>query len=435
MEPNRDRPRAMLGLTDTAFLVMGGIVGSGIFMNPHVVAVAAPSAAAILGAWILGGLVALAGGFIWAELAARCPGVGGQYVYLKEGFHPAWGFVYGWSNLLVTQTGGMAAVAVTFARYAHTLTRPRWSEAATAVAALVVLTVVNLFGVKVGGRVQTVLMALKLVAIVALVVIGLALAPAAPETGRVAETPGLGAFLAAMIAVLFAYGGWATATFVSGEIQDSTRTLPRALLLGTVSVVLLYVGVNWACVRALGVDGLVATDTPASEVMRTALGAPGATFIAWAIALSTFGFLAQGMLTYPRVYYAMSRDGLFFESIGRLHPKTGVPHVAIVVQCVLAVATALSGSYEEILSWVVTVDFAFLALTAATLFVFRRRGGGVPVAPRTPGGIVTAAFFIVVSLAVVAATFRVEPVRSLIGWAIVASGIPVYLFWRRKRRE
>jgi APA family basic amino acid/polyamine antiporter len=128
----------------------------------------------------------------------------------------------------------------------------------------------------------------------------------------------------------------------------------------------------------------------------------------------------------------MSRDGLFFESIGRLHPKTGVPHVAIVVQCVLAVATALSGSYEEILSWVVTVDFAFLALTAATLFVFRRRGGGVPVAPRTPGGVVTAAFFIVVSLAVVAATFRVEPVRSLIGWAIVASGIPVYLFWRRK---
>jgi APA family basic amino acid/polyamine antiporter len=435
MESIRDRPRAMLGLTDTAFLVMGGIVGSGIFMNPHVVAMAAPSATAILGAWILGGLVALAGGFIWAELAARCPGVGGQYVYLKEGFHPAWGFVYGWSNLLVTQTGGMAAVAVTFARYAHTLARPRWSEAATAVAALVVLTVVNLFGVKVGGRVQSVFMALKLVAILALIVVGLALAPAAAAApaGETAQAaPGLGAFLAAMIAVLFAYGGWATATFVSGEIEDSTRTLPRALLFGTIAVVLLYVGVNLACVRALGVSGLVASDTPASEVMRAALGAPGATFIAWAIAVSTFGFLAQGMLTYPRVYYAMSRDGLFFKSIGRLHPKTGVPHVAIVVQCVLAVATALSGSYEQILSWVVTVDFVFLALTAATLFVFRRRGGGARVAPRTPGGVVTAAFFIVVSLAVVAATFWVEPVRSLIGWAIVASGIPVYLFWRRR---
>ena len=431
MEPTRNGPRGKLGLTDTAFLVMGGMVGAGIFMNPHVVAVAAPSSAAILGAWLLGGLVALAAGFIWAELAARCPGVGGQYVYLKEAFHPACGFVYGWSNLLVTQTGGMAAVAMTFARYAHTLSPPGWSEKATAAGALVLLTVVNLFGVKVGGRVQSVFMSLKLAAIVALVVVGLGFAPPAAETNPAGDAPGLGAFLAAMIAVLFAYGGWATATFVSGEIEDSTRTLPKALLLGTIAVVLLYVGVNLASVHALGVPGLVATDTPASEVMRSALGAPGATFIAWAIAISTFGFLAQGMLTYPRVYYAMSRDGLFFESIGRLHPKSGVPHVAIVVQCVLAIATVLSGRYEQILSWVVTVDFVFLALTAATLFVFRRRNP-TPVAPRTPGGMVTAAFFILVSLSVVAATFRVEPVRSLIGWAIVASGIPVYLFWRRK---
>src|SRR5262245_52246889 len=425
--------KARLGLTDTAFLVMGGIVGSGIFMNPHVVAVAAPSTAAILGAWILGGAVALAGGFIWAELAARCPGVGGQYVYLKEGFHPSVGFVYGWSNLIVTQTGGMAAVAMTFARYAHTIAPPPWPEPVTAIVALVVLTIVNLAGVREGGRVQSVLMALKLLAIVCLIVFGLAVAPAAPAAP--AAPVGIGPFLAAMIAVLFAYGGWATATFVSGEIEDSTRTLPKALLLGTIAVVVLYVGVNWGCVRSLGVAGLVASEAPASEVMRHALGPPGASFIAWAIAISTFGFLAQGMLTYPRVYYAMSRDGLFFESIGRLHPKTGVPHVAIVVQCVLAIATTLSGSYEQILSWVVTVDFVFLAMTAATLFVFRRRERGKPIAPLTPGGTVTAAFFIVVSLAVVGATFFVEPVRSLIGWTIVASGIPVYLFWRRRRHE
>jgi len=428
--------KARLGLTDTAFLVMGGIVGSGIFMNPHVVAVAAPSGLAILGAWVLGGAVALAGGFIWAELAARCPGVGGQYVYLKEGFHPSVGFVYGWSNLIVTQTGGMAAVAMTFARYAHTIAPPPWPESVTAIVALVVLTIVNLAGVRTGGRVQSVFMALKLAAIVALIVFGLGVASSAPAAPVPAsQAPGLGSFLAAMIAVLFAYGGWATATFVSGEIEDSTRTLPRALLFGTIAVVVLYVGVNWACLRALGVSGLVASEAPASEVMRHALGARGASFIAWAIAISTFGFLAQGMLTYPRVYYAMARDGLFFESIGRLHPKTGVPHVAIVVQCVLAIATTLSGSYEQILSWVVTVDFVFLAMTAATLFVFRRRERGKPVAPLTPGGTVTAAFFIVVSHAVVSATFVVEPVRSVIGWTIVASGIPVYLFWRRRRDE
>ncbi|HVQ35411.1 MAG TPA: amino acid permease, partial [Candidatus Bathyarchaeia archaeon] len=174
---------------------------------------------------------------------------------------------------------------------------------------------------------------------------------------------------------------------------------------------------------------------PASEVMRAGFGASGASFVSWAIAISTFGFLAQGMLTYPRVYYAMSVDGLFFRSIGKLHPRTGVPHVAIIVQCVLAIATTLSGSYEQILSWVVTVDFVFLAMTAATLFVFRRRERGKRVAPLTPGGTVTAAFFIVVSLAVVSATFVVEPLRSLIGWTIVASGIPVYLFWRRRRDE
>jgi APA family basic amino acid/polyamine antiporter len=206
MEREDGGPKARLGLTDTTFLVMGGMVGAGIFMNPHVVAVAAPSAAAILGAWVLGGAVALAGGFIWAELAARCPGVGGQYVYLREGFHPSVGFVYGWSNLIVTQTGGMAAVAMTFARYAHAIAPPPWSEAATAIGALVVLTVVNLAGVRVGGRVQSVLMALKVLAIASLVVVGLALAPAAPAVAA-PEAPGLGPFLAAMIAVLFAYGG------------------------------------------------------------------------------------------------------------------------------------------------------------------------------------------------------------------------------------
>jgi len=220
--------RHRLGLTDTAFLVMGGIVGSGIFMNPHVVAVAAPSSAAILGAWVLGGAVALAGGFIWAELAARCPGVGGQYVYLKEGFHPSVGFVYGWSNLIVTQTGGMAAVAMTFARYAHTIAPPPWPESVTAIVALVVLTIVNLAGVRTGGRVQSVFMALKLAAIVALIVFGLGVASSAPAAPVPAsQAPGLGSFLAAMIAVLFAYGGWATATFVSGRSRTARGRCPR----------------------------------------------------------------------------------------------------------------------------------------------------------------------------------------------------------------
>jgi APA family basic amino acid/polyamine antiporter len=414
-------------------LVMGGIVGSGIFMNPHVVAKDAPSSAASLAAWLLGGAVALAGGLIWAELAGCRPGVGGQYAYLRDGVHPAAGFVYGWSNLLVTQTGGMAAVAVTFARYTHVLVEPPWGEAATAVSALAALTAINVCGVRAGSAVQSAFMVLKIAAIGGLVACGLFLAPKATALEAVAVGQhGPRAFFAAMIAVLFAYGGWATATFVSGEIKDTARTLPRALILGTLGVVVLYLGVNAACLNALGPGGLAAFDAPASEVMRRALGSPGATAIAAAIAISTFGFLAQGMLVCPRVYYAMAQDGLFFKSVGRLHPRTEVPHVAIILQGAFAIATALSGTYEEILSWVVTVDFAVLALTAATLFVFRRSEAGAAVTVRTPWHPWTTLFFITVSMAVVVATFVEHPARSILGWSLVAAGLPIYFFWRRR---
>jgi APA family basic amino acid/polyamine antiporter len=423
-------PVPRLGLFASAMLVMGGIVGSGIFMNPHVVAKDASSSAAILAAWLLGGAVALAGGFVWAELAGCRPGVGGQYAYLRDGVHPAAGFAYGWSNLLVTQTGGMAAVAVTFARYTHVLVAPPWGEAATAVSALAALTAINVCGVRAGSAVQSAFMVLKIAAIGGLVACGLFLAPKASAIEAVAVGQhGPRAFLAAMIAVLFAYGGWATATFVSGEIKDSARTLPRALILGTLGVVVLYLGVNAACLNALGPGGLAAFDAPPAVVKRPAQGSPGAPA---AIAVSTFGFLAQGMLVCPRVYYAMAQDGLFFKSVGRLHPRTEVPHVAIMLQGAFAIATALSGSYEEILSWVVTVDFAFLALTAATLFVFRRSGPGTGDYVRTPGHPWTTLFFIIVSMAVVGATFVEHPMRSILGWSLVAAGLPVYFFWRRR---
>lgn len=431
MDVGSDRPRGRLGLFDTAMLVMGGVVGAGIFMNPHVVALEAPSASAVLAAWVLGGGVALAGGFIWAELAARRPAVGGQYAYLRDGIHPSVGFVYGWSNLLVVQTGGLAAVAMTFARYAHVLASPPWREGVTAAGAVALLTAVNLFGARAGGATQSALMALKILAIAGLVGAGLFLAPAAPPAAPPAP-PGARAFLAAMIAVLFAYGGWATATFATGDIRNPARTLPRALLWGMAGVTALYVGVNAACLHALGVAGLAAHEAPASEVMRRALGPAAETAIAGAIALSTFGFLAQGIFAVPRMYYAMARDGLFFEGIGRLDPKTGVPSRAILLQGAGTIVVALSGSYEEILSWVVTVDFAFLAAAAATLFVFRRRERDVRPAVRAIGHPFTTIFFIVVSLAVVFSTFREHPIRSAIGWGLVALGIPVYLWWKRR---
>ena len=231
----------------------------------------------ILGAWAAGGAVALAGAFVYAELAARRPQVGGQYAYLREAFHPSVAFVYGWVLLLVTQTGGMAAVAVTFSRYFLEITHTPISEGVVAATALALLTIVNCFGVRAGSTVQSVLMVLKIVAIAALVVAGFLLVKPGCRTRRAA---GAGRFLvtafgAAMTPVLFAYGGWQTASFVAGEMKNPSRDLPRALLIGVIAVIILYLSVTFVCLRSLGADGLAATKTPASAVMRAALGERG----------------------------------------------------------------------------------------------------------------------------------------------------------------
>ena len=260
---------------------------------------------------------------------------------------------------------------------------------------LLALTIVNCLGVRAGATVQSVLMVIKIVAIVGLVVTGLFFAPAAPAAGgeppaSTALVPAMGA---ALVPVLFAYGGWQTASFVAGELKRPERDLPRGLLLGVMGVVVLYLAVNAVCVRVLGPEGLAATTTPASEVMRRALGETGARAIAVGIAVSTLGFLSQSMLTAPRVYYAMAKDGLFFRTVARVHPGTRVPVAAIALQGILAVVIALSGRYEQILNYVVSVDFIGFGLTGAALFVFRRRGERAA-SFRTPGHPVTTAFFV-----------------------------------------
>jgi APA family basic amino acid/polyamine antiporter len=240
-------------------------------------------------------------------------------------------------------------------------------------------------------------------------------------------------FGAAMVPVLFAYGGWQTANFVAGEIKDPRRNLSQALLIGVAGVIALYVSVNIVCLRALGPDGLAATTVPATSVMRVALGAPGVKFIALAIAVSSVGFLSQSILTAPRVYFAMAEDGLFFRSVGTVNARTHVPVAAIVLQSVWTAVIALSGRYEQILNYVVSMDFLFFGLTAATLFVFRGRGGsGETAGYRVPGHPVTTIVFIAACWAVVANTIYKYPENSLLGMAILALGLPVYVFWSRR---
>jgi APA family basic amino acid/polyamine antiporter len=434
-------------LFDATMIVMGGIIGSGIFINPSVVARQVHTPALILSAWMVGGLIALAGAFIYAELAATRTDIGGQYAYIREAFHPSVAFVYGWTLLLVTQTGGMAAVAITFAKYFLEITRLPSNDANSAwvaSVALTLLTVINCLGVRAGSSVQNALMILKIAAIAALVVCGLLFVnspatSAIPTDGQPADDTGLlTSFGAALIPVMFAYGGWQTASFISGELRQPQKNLPRGLLLGVIGVIMVYLSVNFVCINALGVDGLAGTKTPASEVMRLALGEKGAQLIAVGIAISTLGFLSQGMLTAPRVYFAMAEDGLFFKSVARLS-RARVPVIAIALQGLLAILIALSGSYEQILNYVVSVDFIFFGLTAISVFVFRARArknsDTAKRSYRIPGHPVTTVFFVAACWIVVASTITSYPINSVIGFAIMLAGLPVYFLWRAKKRQ
>ncbi|HEY2029509.1 MAG TPA: amino acid permease [Myxococcales bacterium] len=456
-----------IGLFDATMVVMGGIVGAGIFLNPAIVARETGSYPSMLGAWLIGGVCALIGAFVYAELGARRPLAGGQYVYLREALHPSVGFLYGWALLVVIQTGGMADCAIAFARYFEQLFPVRLAETTLAAIVMAGLTLVNCLGVAAGNRLQSVLMVLKIVALAGLVVCGFAVHPAAADTvaaggsapaglalGSAPAGEGLGA---ALIPVLFCYGGWQTACFVAGEMKDPRRDLPRALVLGVLGVIALYTLVAIACSRALGLSHLAVSLAPASEVAMRALGERGATIIAGCIAISTLGFLSQSVLTAPRVYFAMAQDGLFFESVGRLSERTRAPVVAIVLQGILAVAIAYSGEYEAILRMVVSMDFVFMGLTAATLFVFRRRDLAPATAAerepeperepeaeperdprepeaRMPGHPITTLVFIGICAWVVVAVWLRDPFRAVCGLALTIAGLPVYLLWNRRRK-
>lgn len=414
-------------------LVMGGIIGSGIFVNPAEVARHVDTPTLIIGVWILGGVVAMAGALVYAELAARRPEVGGQYAYLRDAYGPLPGFLYGWALLLVIQSGGMAAVAIAFARYSGEVTQLPISDNVVAVAVLALLTAINCLGVRSGSNTQSALMVLKILAIGALIAVGVWLVPAAPSPllGNANGLSPLAGIGAALTPVMFSYGGWQTSSFVAGEMRNPRRDLARGLLLGVAGVVLLYTAVAFVFEHALGSQALALSKAPASDLMRLAFGDNGARFIAIGIAISALGFLSQGMLTAPRVYFAMAEDCMFFRGVTKVNKKTRVPVVAIVLQGAAAAIIALSGTYGQILSYVVSVDFIFFGLTGAALFVFRAREPGGQDGFAAPGHPITTGLFVAACALVVVATVLSNPWNSLVGYAILLAGVPAFLFWRR----
>lgn len=438
--PTTDGLARRLTVFDATMIVMGGIIGGGIFVNPAEVArrVGSPGLSQL--AWALGGAIALIGAFVYAELAARRPQVGGQYAYLRDAYHPLVAFLYGWTLLLVVQTGGMAAAAMIFGRYARELTGSTTPEGVIAVATLMTLTVINCIGVRAGSNVQSFFMVVKLVVIATVVVFGFSLMSqgqhAAPLALPVSRDGGGIGVMTALVPILFTYGGWQTASFVSGEMRDPRRDLPRGLLAGVIGVVIVYLLVNTAFLAALGIDGLAASKAPASDVMRAALGERGGQFIAAGVAISTVGFLSQSMLTAPRVYFAMARDGVFFKRIGELGARSRVPVAAIVLQGVCASAIALWGRFDQVLNYVVSIDVLFFGLTGAALLVYRRRSdAGSPPPIKVPLHPVTTIAFVAACWAISITTVVNAPRDAGGGVAILAIGVPVYFWWARRNRR
>ncbi len=448
------RFRRALGLFDATMLVAGSMIGSGIFL------VAAPmtrdlgSAGWLLAVWALAGLMTVTGAALYGDLVARFPRAGGQYVYLREAFGPLVGFLYGWTLFVVIQTGTIAAVAVAFARYAAVvvpeldgrMVAPGLSaERLIAIALVALLTAANARGVTVGTRIQNLFTTVKVAALVALVAccFGLGFSPSVvvanfsdPRRRPDDALPIAAAIGSAIVGALFSSDAWNNVTFAAEEVRAPERTIRRALVAGTTIVVTLYLAATLAylvVLPALGTpDGTgplargiahAASDRVGSAAMEAIIGRPGAFVMALAILVSTFGCVNGLVLSGARVSYAMARDGLFFAAAGRLSPA-GTPTTALVLQGVWASVLALSGTYGDLLDYVIFAALLFYAATVAATFRFDERAGR---ARR-----VVAIGYIVVASAVMLDLLIVKPRYTWPGLLIVASGVPIYAWWRRR---
>jgi APA family basic amino acid/polyamine antiporter len=435
-----------LGLFSGTMAVIGGIIGSGIFLNPAIVAARVGTAPLTLAAWILGGVTALLGAFIYGELAARVPRVGGGYAYLRDAFGPLPAFLYAWALFLIMATGAIAAVAFTFASYAGALFGlPAQALPLVAVGAILSLTMLNYVGVRPAAWTQNIFTVLKLVALVVLIAAGLLLAPAPPAAlqpspavmvpSSVSST--LLALSTAFVPVLFAYGGWQQTNFIAEELIKPERNLPRALVLGVLGVVTVYLLANVAYLRALGVAGLASSTAPAADTMTVVLGPAGRKLISAGIVASTFGFLDLVIMVSPRVYQAMAADGLFFSSFADLHPRFRTPATAIVAQGAWACLLLVTRTYGQLLDYVTFADWIFFGATAATLVVYRRRerAGADSVSFRLPGYPWTLGLFVLAAMYVVFGSIRSNPANAVRGGLLLAAGYPVYAFWSARKRR
>lgn len=432
-EPSQTYVRR-LNTWDAAMIVIGGVIGAGIFRTPATVAERTGSGAQVLVLWAIGGLLTLTGVLCYAELGARRPQAGGTYVYLREAFGKLPAFLFGWTMALINYPGSVAAVATTFADYFCAATGlPVLYIKPVAVGAIAFIVGVNLFGIRAGSIVQNIFTVLKLAAIALLVVVGLVLAHGHLGLVLAADTAHpvpSGAFLGALLPVLFAYGGFHYLNDLAGEVRNPQRTLPRALGMGMAGVVGCYVLVNVAYLAGLGHAGLAASHAPAADLMRRLFGEHGATVIAVGIACSTFGYCNIAIAGGARVLQTMGADGMFFSAVGRIESRTRAPQIALAVLGLWAIVLTLSGSFGQLLDYTTVGEWLAHVFGIATLFWYRHHFHDQPSPYRVPLYPLLPILFVVTVLGVIVATAIHTPRDAGMSLLIIALGVPVYALWQ-----
>jgi len=427
-----------LSLFDMTMIAIGSSIGSGIFLTPALIAHQVDSPLWILGLWLVGGIMALCGALTYAELGAMLPRAGGVYGFLTEAYGGLAGFLYGWAYFLVVNTGALGALAVAFSTYfGYFVPLSSTGQLLVAITGIIVVTIINVLGVKAGGIFSDVFTVLKLAGIAILIGAGFAwgssattnfLAPISKSGGDLS-----GALTIAFVSVLWSYGGWQHATFTSAEAKNPHYTVPRALVLGASVVALVYLAANVAYMFLLSPDQIGNSPRVAADALSAVMGPVGGTIISLTIFISTFGTTGIYTLTAPRIYFAMASDGVFFKKVAEIHPRYQTPMFAILSQSVWAIVLLLFwGTYEKLISYVVFTDWIFFALAAYGIFVLRRKQPDADRPYRTLWYPVTPVIFIAISVWFVINTLVERPSESWAGLAFLALGVPVYYFWKRK---